>query len=123
MGDLRWVREAEQQVLLNPQTKGEILRLQNLRLNALSTKPQTKSELLSPPAYVPVSTQPYLCLPSDWIKGVESQVLGSPLCHLYFSFRQIQSPLAWGVLKLSEIHLSTKCWDLKCVPPLPGLYG
>ena len=44
------------------------------------------------PPYIPLSAQPYhscLHLLSAGIKGRGSQVLGSPLCELCFSFRQI----------------------------------
>ena len=64
--------------------------------------------LLSPPSHItPVSTSP-----DAGIKGVESQVLGSPLCELCFSFRQIQYHVAQGGLEFTEIYLtlSPECW-------------
>ena len=68
------------------------------------------------PPYIPLSAQPYhsyLHLPSAGIKGLGSQVLGSPLCELCFSFKQIQSHVAQGGLELTKIHLplSPECWD------------
>ena len=87
----------------NAQTGGAILssdcllRLHPQTAN-VSTKPQTtlSSCLLLP--YIPLSAQPFTPVSP-------SQVLGSSLCELCFSFRQTQSCVAQGGLELTEIPL------------------
>ena len=84
--------------------------------DSVFTKPQiTVIACLFLP-YIPLSIQPYhscLHLPSAGIKGMGSQVLGSPLCELCFSFRQIQSCVTQGGLELtlpvSQILLLKVC--------------
>ena len=88
----------------NAQTKGATLSLQNLRL-MLRLNPRTASELLSPPALYSSLCPAITLLSPLGIKGVGSQVLGSPLCELCFSFRQIQSCVAQGGLELTETPL------------------
>ena len=89
--------------MLRPNDTVGRLSLQTVLL--LRLHPQTAlSSCLLPPC-IPLSTQPnYSCLhlSSAGIKGVGSQVLGSPLCDLCFSFRLDQFLAAQGGLELTE---------------------
>ena len=111
--------QPEDQKAKQPTTRETFYLYQIFRLKGRdpdSMSPQNSTEFLSLPLYIPLSTQPYhscLHLPSAEIKGMGSQVLGSPLCELCFSFRQIQSCVAQGGLELTEIPLplSPESWD------------
>ena len=95
----------------NAQTKGAIL-------SSDCTAPRAALSSYLLPPYIPLSAQPYhscLHLHSAGIKGIEYQVLGSPLCELYFSFQRSQSHVAPGGRELTEIPLflspSPESWD------------